>query len=138
MDIEHEEWKLIEKELQHLHCPVKLIVDGFNITLVLMQYHTYKNVIWVCVNDSIANAWDLNDSETRRRFYCCTKLYAYSARIRRILKKDKKRMLKIMNIDLNAKYDVFRPYWTSFKALKAHLLKNNGRIEWINKPERTT
>lgn len=37
-------------------------------------------------------------------------------------------------IDPNEKYAAYSSLWTSFPRLKAHLLKNNTSIEWLNRP----
>lgn len=129
-----EEWKLIEKELSSIYGYVVLMIDGYKVTLAFQQYKVFKNVLVIYINDYIRGEWLSKDCEERRRFYCCTKLYVHTAKFRKSLKKLSKRTLKAMNIDPDVKFPVYRPYWTSFKALKAHLLRNNESIEWVNKP----
>ena len=134
----NEEWKLIEKELSSIYGHVEFRIDGYKVTLYFQQYKVFKNVIVIYIDNHIRGEWLSQDCEERRRFYQCSSRYAHTKKFRAALKRLGKKRLTEMNVDPDIKYSVYSPYWKSFKALKAHLLKNNTSIEWINKPERTT
>ncbi len=138
-----EEWKQIEEMLERIYHQVELAIDGYHVRFYLARVTAYKNKIIVRVNSQENPlAYVESDCEERRRFACPSVRYLYpkkardeEKRIRGRLKKQIMRELKAKGIDIHRTYTVYSPLWGSFKKLKAHLLKNNENIEWVNKPQ---
>ncbi len=126
-----EEWKEIEDRLSGFYGTVVLRVDGYKITLQVQRIKVRQYAIMLYVEGVFKGKWLGEDCEERRRFCCPRTKFLWSRENRRLGKKAKQR-LKSINIDMDKKYIWHTPYWTSFKALKAHLLKNNVNIEYTN------
>ncbi|WP_041720240.1 hypothetical protein [Alkaliphilus metalliredigens] len=125
-----EEWKKVEVKLESFYTSVKLDCDGYEVTLKLERMGQFKNVIAVYVNGSIKGKWYLEDCEERRRFFKPTTRSMFSQKDKKeAYKKLSKKLLKEM--EERFKYTTYQPYWTSFKSLKSHLIKNNNVIELI-------
>ena len=88
-----------------------------------------KLVIAFYVNGSCKGKWMQEDCEERRRFFRPVKKSAWNAKSRLAMQKMSKRMLKRMNVDPAETFTVHYPWWTSFKALRSHLVKHNTSIE---------
>lgn len=123
-----EDWKVVEERLKSLHWSVELMCDGYNITIRLERLNQFKNVILVYVNDEIKMKWLGEDCEERRRFFRPVKKSIFSQKQKASLKKMSKRSGLI---DPDASYTYYAAYWTSFRALKSHLTKNNSTIELV-------
>lgn len=126
-----DEWKKIE-EILNATWAVKLLIDGYKIDLILLRETTTKMVIGVYINGKIKGEWIRNDCEERRRFFQDKK--------RCMIKSDAKtrKSLKMTASEFKAfreKYTIhsYSPYWSSFKALKNHLIRNNDHIEILRK-----
>lgn len=129
--VNSEDWKDIEEKLKGIYCPVKLICDGYELTLVLERYNQYRNVISIYVNGVRKGEWHFNDCEERRRFFCPRTKSIYSPKQMAQFKKISKKIWKEM--EAKNKYIYYQAYWTSFRALKTHLIKNNQVIELVYK-----
>lgn len=121
-----EEWESIERKLRYPGATVFLQIDGY---LIGLQVQTYKMkmVIAVYADGHIKIEWAANDCEIRRRFYMCSKHSLLSASERKKLMKEKKAVRE--EIEKQCTYFSYSPYWTSFRSLKNHLIKNNDSIE---------
>jgi len=127
-----QDWKEVEEKLDSFYTLVNLNCDGYIVTLCLKRIDQFKNGICVYVNDYIRGKWLTEDCEERRRFMRPVEKYAYSQKMRASLKKISKRLRNKMGLpDPEKKITFYAPYWTSFKRLKSHLIKNNVNIEMI-------
>lgn len=127
-----EEWKEVESRLTFLKYPVKLKCDKFEIALVLERIDQFTNGIMVYVNGVFEGRWVTNDCEERRRFLRPVTKSIFSAKHKKSLKKLPKRLRKEMGLpDPETKHTYYHFYWTSFRALKSHLIKNNCDIELV-------
>lgn len=129
-----EDWKKVEESLDSFYDMVKLRCDGYILTLYLARYTQFKNGITVYVNGKVEGRWLVEDCEERRRFMRPVKNSVHPPKERAKLKKLSKRLQKsspLLNPD--ASFLTYRSYWTSFKALKNHLIKNNTNIELLPK-----
>ncbi|MGC5328932.1 hypothetical protein [Brevibacillus sp. SYSU BS000544] len=124
-----EDWKDIEQRMQGFFDRVKLVCDGYELTLALKRIGQFKNAIAVYVNGKIEGRWFVEDCEERRRFLCPRTKSFYSRKDMADFKKISKRIFKEMQA--KNKYVYYDPYWTSFRALKSHLIKNNKVIELV-------
>lgn len=122
------DWDHVEQCLSSQFQPVGLICDGYHLCLCLERIKM-KLVIAFYVNGSLKGKWMQEDCEERRRFFRPVKKSAWTAKSRLAMQKMGKRMLKRMNVDPTESFTVHYPWWTSFKALKSHLVKSNNSIE---------
>lgn len=124
-----QDWKDIEQSLKELYRSVKLICDGYELTLVLQRIGQFRNAIAVYIDGKINGKWMIEDCEQRRRFYCPKSKSFYSKKDMADFKKISKRIFK--EVQAKNKYVYYEPYWTSFRSLKNHLIKNNKSIELV-------
>lgn len=124
-----QDWKDIERKLNGFYDRVRLVCDGYELSLVLRRYNQFRNVIAIYVNGVVEGKWYLEDCEERRRFFCPKTKNLLSRKEKAGLKKVSKRLLKQM--EAKSKYTYYEPYWSSFRALKSHLIKHNKVIELV-------
>lgn len=111
---------------------VELRCDGYEVALVLVRISQFKNVIKVYVNGVIKGEWLVNDCEERRRFFRPVKRSVFTQKQKAAMKKVSKRLRQKAGLpDPDASFTYCVPYWTSFRALKRHLIKHNSNIELI-------
>lgn len=114
------------------YSPVELRCDGYEVALVLTRISQFKNVIKVYVNGVIKGEWLINDCEERRRFFRPVKRSVFTQKQKAAMKKVSKRLRQKVGLpDPDASFTHYAPYWTSFRALKRHLIKHNSDIELI-------
>ena len=119
-----EQWKQVENALNSLG-QAKLKIDGYDITLaatILKNRITYA----VFINGEIKTAHAFDDCEERRRFYNKHIHCFYSASKIKNAPKDVQAFLKD-----SGTFDWYEPYWTSFRRMKAHFIRNNESIEFV-------
>lgn len=109
-----------------MYKPVKLNIDGYNVTACLMQEGIYKNVICLYINGVIDWKWLTEDCEERRRFMKISKKCLFRSNE---LKKLPKKIRDTYKEDNT--YESYDFRWNSFRALKKHLIDNNKDIELI-------
>jgi hypothetical protein len=128
-----QEWKEVEESLKSFYSLVKLRCDKYEITLCLERQNQFKNAIMIYVNGKIQWKWATQDCEERRRFWKPVHRYVHTQKVRAGLKKMSKRLRVELGdyYDPNKKFTYYTPMWTSFRALKNHLIKNNHKIELI-------
>lgn len=126
-----EEWNKAEKALSSLYGYVKLKADGYEITINLERWGKYSLAMVVYINGSIKGEWIANDCEERRRFYCRKEKSLLGAKQKASLKKQSKSFQKEFAKEHTLTYEYFEPLWKSFRAMKAHFIKNNTSIEVI-------
>lgn len=123
------DWKEVEESLKNFWSPVKLKCDGYELTLSLERINQFKNGIMVYVNGVMKVKWMIEDCEERRRFFRSVTKSFLSPKKKAALKKlSKKNRLQLEEM---TRYISYYPYWTSFRALKSHLIKNNSEIELV-------
>lgn len=120
-----EQWDKVDRSMQSPYGRVSLLCDGFKITVETGLYKRKLSSI-IYVNGLFKGAWMLEDCEERRRFFRPIKTLVWR---RKLTKGISKRMLKSLNIDPTETRIAFSAEWSSFRSLKAHLLKNNTSIE---------
>lgn len=129
-----QDWKEVEECLKSFYSSVQLNCDGYEITLRLERIDQFKNVIVVYVNGEWKGKWSIEDCEERRRFFRPVKKSTFSQKQKAALKKMSKRLRQKYGYpDPDASYTYYAPYWTSFRALKSHLIKKNSTIKLISK-----
>ena len=126
-----EEWKGVENALSQFFHPVKLSVDGYDITLILERVGIYQNKIMVYIGGQFRGKWLAEDCEERRRFMQEQKHSILSRKEKARFEKMSKRMQKELQEKYPMQYSTFTPQWSSFRALKKHFCANNQKIELI-------
>lgn len=131
-----EDWARVEVALAHLYRVVKLRVDEYDVALMLGQVSAYKNLIIIEVNGCFKGEWLSKDCEERRRFCHRREQALFSAKQKatwnKMSKRAQKQLSREYRLDIEAKYEFYDPYWTSFRALKTHLINHNTSIELIS------
>ncbi len=124
-----EEWSRAETALSPPFGYVKLLIDGYDVHIEVVQIKRLKFKLAVYVNGYIKAEWSLSDCDIRRRFYYESKKsllkQSEKAKLKKMRKADRERIMQ------RAAYSVFLPYWGSFSRLKSHLIKNNQSIELV-------
>lgn len=125
------EWQAAEEALKSLYGQVILKVDDYEVTLRLGLISTYKNGIMVYVNGKFKGQWLFEDCEERRRFLRRKERLVTTPKQRAAFNKMSKRMQKEYQDLFDRKYESYDFYWSSFNALRKHLIENNESIEVI-------
>jgi hypothetical protein len=127
MSLTREQWDEISRKLQSFWTPVRLLIDGYEITLQLERISVFENAILVWINGQWKGEWVLNDCEERRRFFKPTKRRnAFLARLQKSL--GKRRAAQICK-GMSPYFTGYSQCWKSFPALKRHLIANNESID---------
>ncbi len=127
-----EDWKKVERNLSP-YTSVKFRIDGYIVDVAVTNEkpHSLKYVLAVYVNGSIKGEWLINDCDIRRRFYCKQTKSLLTAKdksapmFKRMKKADRENIIK------KYQYDTYSPFFTSFRSLKNHFIRNNNLIELI-------
>jgi len=127
-----DDWKRIEEKLSSAYGLVNLLIDGFTVTLQVQKTKPRRYEIVVFVNGWFRAEWLLKDCDQRRRFYDRKTKYVFSKKIREAERKFNKRYPNIGTSNPDLTYEYWVPWWASFSRMKAHFLKNNQSIEWVN------
>lgn len=134
------EWTEVEKDLKVQFTPVKLKCDGYDVELRLVQINQFKLAIVAYINGEMRGSWFCGDNKTEQseeahRFYPTRYHSCYSSEEKKRYRQFKKGTLREWKINPDAKYAYKAPFWTSFPALKRHLIANNKSIELIKKAQ---
>jgi len=121
-----QDWENIEKELENFYRTVKLLIDGYVVTLRLTRISVNKNAIMLYINGGFNTRWIIEDCEERRRFIRPVKRTLLTPKKKAELKLSKKRLRELED---KCKFTSYASYWPSFKPLRRHLLRNNQVIE---------
>lgn len=129
-----DQWKQIEEKLQIIRSPaVKLLIDGYEISLALRQVSQFRNAIMVYINGEFRGKWLTEDCEERRRFFPCKKRCATNTNeLKKIGVRSKREIQKYKEMST---YNEYLSGWTNFNAMKKHFEANNTNIEILNLSE---
>jgi hypothetical protein len=130
------EWAIVEKRLEHVGHPVRFLCDGQKVVYVLGQVSKMKLAIVGFRGFKISKETLLKGSHEEDQRFCRPRdIYQWEKSSRQALLKMNRFQRKELcisygldSIDPNEKIKFYTPFWNSFKALKAHLLKNNKEI----------
>ena len=120
-----EEWSRVRKALTQLGNIVTMKIDGYKVQVQLERISTYRNAIAIYVDGTFKGKWLTEDCEERRRFIQMRKKSLWTPKKLKELGISKKEQKKW----LAEKYVYYQPTWTSFGALRGHLIGNNENIE---------
>lgn len=124
-------WQKVEQELKGTYGHVELLIDGYKIDLIkVLDSEQQRLYIAVYVDSKIRGEWITSDCEIRRKFYYCSKHCA-------LKRKDIDALKKIMgkrDFEKNKEkwsYEIYSPYFGSFRTLKSHFENSNSYIELV-------
>ncbi len=126
------EWDKVKKALESLWGVVELKIDGYQISLSLVRVSTYKLAIAIYVNGVFKGEWLMKECDERQRFLPKKERSLLTAKDKASWKKLPKKTQKELEEKYNRKYECYASHWTSFGALKKHLIANNTSIELIS------
>lgn len=127
-----DEWDQVEKAVESQFCVTNLTVDGYSLKLILERIGRYELGIAVYIDGEIRGEWIMKDCEERRRFYRRSTRSVLNKKEKDMLKKMSKKRRDEFAKEYNTTYDVYYPYWQSFRALKKHLIDNNNDIQLVS------
>lgn len=126
-----EEWKQVEKALEYFFKRVELEVDGYEVSLTLQRVGVYKNAIAIYVNGVFKGEWITKECEETRRFIQKREKSILTKKDKEARKKLSKKAQKELAEKYDRKYSVYSTHWSSFRALKRHLIANNESIKFV-------
>lgn len=125
------EWEAVEKSIMYSG-EVDLKVNDMKVKFRIVRLKNRLNLaITFLVNGEIKPEW-MSEERPERLFFRPVTTSAWNAKTRAAIAKASKRRLKAAGIDPNLKTTQYYPWWTQFKALKAHLIKNATSIERLD------
>ena len=125
-----QEWIDAEKKIDFWNW-IELDCDGYKINFHESRIKS-KIVISLYVNGEIKGEWFNKDCEERKRFYQEHKSRFYKSRLQEARMR---KLAKNVGHEFRSHYSYWTMHWSSFKSLKAHLIKNNKEIKWLNEEE---
>lgn len=125
-----DEWLKVEQALSSPFGHIKLVVDGYDLTLEVRRLTALKYVILPFVNGWAKGEWLRDKTEEARRFYRPVKRRLYSpAQVKKMTKGLSKSAVKRYFPGLDKVIEHYTFEWPSFAPLKRHLIANNTVIE---------
>ncbi len=128
----NEEWELVKENVEKgIGGTAYLLIDGYEITLNMQPISRYKNAIAVYVNGQINGDWLLHNDELGKEI--CQRFFQPHTKAPSVRKGVK--LSQKQKAELKAKfgYTYYDPWWTSFRKLKAHLVRNNKNIQLLRR-----
>lgn len=138
--ISKEEWDNIERNLSSYFGHVELKADEHLVTFELRRYSELRQCIVVFYEGkSIPYGFsgdknaDEKKQDLQRRFSCERKRFLYPKKVRDQYKGRRwtKKRLDELHFNPSVSASTYLPIWTSFKALKRHLIKNNADLSVV-------
>ena len=122
------DWKIVETCLTSEFNPVGLICDGYHACLRVKRIRM-RLVIVFLINGEFKGVWMSDDCEERRRFHRPVKRTVWDPKVLAMIKRMSAAEQRRRKVDPKETSILYYPWWTDFKALKRHLIKNNTSIE---------
>lgn len=133
----NEDWAEVEKRLKAVGWRVHLVCDGYLVTLVRGRVSEMRDAILPLLNGEPEFEWVGKDCGERERFARRREYYVYTKKSRENWRRLTPALQKSVakekgpNFDIHEVRVAYSPFWSSFKKLKAHLVKNNKEIRLI-------
>lgn len=121
-----DQWAELEKKLSHPYGSANLLIDGYEVLLAVHMTKPLRMEIYCYINGHLKGEYIVNDCEERWRFMrpSVHNLYPRNRR-KKMDRLSKKYALGPIS------YITYSWSWTSFTALRRHLVKNNQSIAII-------
>ncbi|WP_415714441.1 hypothetical protein [Maridesulfovibrio sp.] len=121
MALTEDDFEYIKEYLsKRIYGRVKLVIDGYNITLVWSFETLFKRVIVTYINGELSPKW-ITGGHPECSYWRPVRSFKYDTATRKRMKKISKRQLKKEGWDPEEKRVNYSPAWSSFKTLFAHL-----------------
>lgn len=127
-----EQWEMVENRLRYPGGLVRLKIDGYNVALQTQYESKMKLAIAVFIDDKMKMEHLKPESDTCKRFMCPVKKCAATKKDIEKFSRSKKERQEFKEAYT---YTYYVPYWSSFRRMKSHLIKNNVSIELANKED---
>lgn len=124
-----EDWKEVETRLSIPYSSVKLKIDGYDVTIGHAMEKPLKHCLVIYIDGIFKTKWVLEDCEIRRRFCSKHTKSLLTAKEKKALMRQRKALREQIMKDMT--FEWYSPYWSSFRSLKSHLIKNNKSIELV-------
>lgn len=124
-----EDWKEVETRLSIPYSSVKLKIDGYDVTIGHAVEKPLKYCLAIYIDGIFKTKWVLEDCEIRRRFCSKHTKSLLTAKEKKALMRQRKALREQIMKDMT--FEWYSPYWSSFRSLKSHLIKNNKSIELV-------
>lgn len=124
-----EEWEKVESALNSPFGRVKLKIDEYNIDIGIVLDKPLKYCYAVYIDGIFKGKWLSEDCEIRRRFCQRHTKSLLNAKGKQKLKRERKEIRE--QVIKNTTYEWYEPYFSSFRTLKSHFIKNNNSIELL-------
>ena len=124
-----EDWKEVETRLSIPYSSVKLRIDGYDVTIGHAMEKPLKYCLVIYIDGIFKTKWVLEDCEIRRRFCSKHTKNLLTAKEKKALMRQRKALREQIMKDMT--FEWYSPYWSSFRSLKSHLIKNNKSIELV-------
>mgnify|MGYP000086112523 CR=1 FL=1 len=125
------QWQDIQAKLTYPGMSIRMKIDGYNVALQ-SQYENadrMKLVIAVYIDDKMDADMLKPENEVCLKFMCpCKKCILTQKQIAEFSRSKKKQKA----LKDKYTYTYYIPYWSSFRRLKSHFIKNNTSIELID------
>lgn len=128
-----EEWQYVERELSAPYGYVKLKIDGYEVTVNVEPEKNLKYVLAVYVDGKIKMKWIDEDCDIRKKFFQKHTKSLLTAKDKKKLSRERKAVRDA--VQKKMQYDYYSPWWTSFRSMKSHFIKNNSDIELLEDKE---
>ncbi len=125
-----EDWAKAQEALNSMYQIVRLNADGYEVALQLVRVSAYRNAIAIYIGNVFKGEWIMGDCEERRRFVQKKERSLLSPKEKAKFKKLPKKIQK--ELDIDRKYEFYQTHWSSFGALKKHLIANNKDIALVS------
>ncbi len=122
-----EDWQYVERELADPYGYIKLKIDGYEVTVNVELEKNLKYVLTVYVGGKMKLEWLVEDCDIRRKFFQKHTKSLLTAKEKKKLSRERKAVRE--EVQKRMQYDYYLPYWTSFRSMKSHFIKNNTLIE---------
>lgn len=122
-----EDWQCVEQKLSDPYGYIKLKIDGYEVTVNVEPEKNLKYVLAVYIGGKIKMDWLAKDCEIRLKFYQKHTKSILTAKEKKKLNRERKAVREA--VQKRMQYDYYLPYWTSFRSMKSHFIKNNALIE---------
>lgn len=125
------QWQDIQAKLIYSGMIIRMKIDGYNVALQSQfeNANRMKLVIAVYIDDKMDADMLKPENEACIKFMCpCKKCMLTQKQIAEFSRSKKKQKA----LKDKYTYTYYIPYWSSFRRLKSHFIKNNTSIELID------
>lgn len=125
-----QQWDAVRDQMRSPLGRARLKCDEFDVTVTVVPWGALRFVIVCYVGGDLRGGWLIEDCEERRRFMRKRSSYVFPARVRTEFAREFGNRA-LAKSGLARRWEHWEFHWTSFDALRRHLVANNERIELV-------